>query len=152
MTEHDVIKRPKPDGFSTVTPYLLVAGVERLLAFVHDAFDAEILVKKDRPDGTVMHAEVRIGDGMVMMGEPTPPFEARPGSIYLYVDDCDVAYPQALAAGGTSVMEVTSMDHAGQRYGGVRDPSGCVWWIATSIQSARSLAPSESVQLDPSDQ
>jgi uncharacterized glyoxalase superfamily protein PhnB len=89
------------------------------------------MMRLDRQDGSVMHIEVRIGDSVVMMGEPMEAFGAMTASIYLYVEDCDAVYQRALEAGGTSIMEPMDMPHAGERYGGVRDPSGNLWWIAT---------------------
>ncbi|GIW42756.1 MAG: hypothetical protein KatS3mg077_0038 [Candidatus Binatia bacterium] len=95
---------PIREGFHTVTPYLLVEGAARLIDFLSAAFDAEILDRKFRPDGTVIHAELRIGDSMVMLGEASSEFRPIPASVYLYVPDCDRVYQQALAAGGESVF------------------------------------------------
>ena len=122
-----------PDGYRAVTPYLLVPGVARLAEFMRDAFGAVEVARQARPDGTVMNLEVRIGDSMVMAGEPMGEFGPMPGQIFLYVEDCDTVYRRALEAGGESVMELTTMKHNGERYGGVRDPSGNVWWVATHV-------------------
>lgn len=126
--------KPVPDNYKAVTPYLIVPGVAELLRFLNKAFDATEILRLKRPDGSIMHAEVRIGDSAVMMGEPMGAFGPMPASIYLYVTDCDSVYKQALAAGGVSVMEPMNMEHSGQRYGGVKDPSGNIWWIATHIE------------------
>jgi PhnB protein len=115
--------KPIPDGFHSVTPYLFVDGVAKLLDFVKAAFDAKEEVCLRRDDGSVMHAVVRIGDSPVMMGDPTGPaaeFGPMPSSIYLYVNDCDSVYQRALEAGGKSVMEVTDIPFNGERYGGKR--------------------------------
>ncbi len=125
---------PIPDGYHAVTPYLLVDRVGELIDFLTQAFDAEPKLRLDRPDGSIMHAEVRIGDSVVMMGEPMAEFGAMPSSIYLYVGDCDAVYQRALQAGATSVMEPTDMYHAGERYGGVQDRSGNIWWVATHVE------------------
>lgn len=125
--------KPVRDGFHTVTPYLLVAGVARLISFASDAFEADVLSRETRPDGEIMHAEVRIGDSMVIMGEASDEFGSMPASIYLYVNDCDVVYQRALDAGGSSVFEITDLP-SGERYGGVRDPCGNIWWIATHVE------------------
>ncbi len=125
---------PVPEGYHTVTPYLLVDGVPELIAFLEEAFNAEVTFRLARPDGTIMHAEVSIGDSIVMMGEPMGEFGPMPTSIYLYVADCDSIYQRALQAGAASVMEPTDMYHAGERYGGVKDSSGNLWWIATHIE------------------
>lgn len=121
--------------YQAVTPYLIVPGVATLLDFLAKAFGAHEVSRLHRPDGTIMHAEVRIGGSTVMMGEPTAGFDAMPASLYLLVDDCDVAYRRALDCGGVSVMEPADMHHSGQRYGGVKDPSGNVWWIATHAET-----------------
>jgi PhnB protein len=119
--------------YHTVTPYLIVADVPRLLEFLAEAFGAAERIRLARPDGSVMHAEVAIGDSIVMMGEPKGNISAMPASIYLRVDDADAAYRKAIEAGGTSVSEPTDQPHAGERYGGVKDPCGNLWWPAMSI-------------------
>ncbi len=86
-----------------------------------------------------MHAEVRIGDSMLMMGEASSDFGPMPTSIYLYVTDCDAVYIRAMQAGGTSVFEVMDLP-SGERYGGVKDPCGNIWWIATHVED---LSPEE---------
>jgi PhnB protein len=125
---------PIRDGFHAVTPYLMVAGVPRLLDFLAKAFGAQEAFRLQRPDGSIGHAEVRIGDSMVMLGEPMGPFGPMPTQIYLYVDDCDAVYRRALQAGGAMVMEPTTMPFSGERYGGVKDPAGNIWWVATHIE------------------
>ncbi len=89
-----------------------------------------------------MHAELEIRGSMVMIGEPMGEFGPMPSSIFLYVEECDAVYARALEAGGESVMEVTTMEHAGVRYGGVRDGSGNIWWIGTQLENV----PFEEVQ------
>ncbi len=123
-----------------VTPYLIVSDVARLAAFLKKAFDAEELISLGREDGSVMHVEMRIGDSMVMMGEPMGELGPMPASIYLTVEDCDSVYQRAVHAGGVSIMEPMDMPHAGERYGGVRDPAGNLWWVATQIEE---LTPEE---------
>lgn len=125
--------KTKPDGYHTVTPYLMVPGVAPLLDFLRQAFDAKETLVLKRPDGGVMHAEVKIGDSTVMMGEPMGPWPAMPGSMYLYVDDVDTLYKRALQAGATSVMEPANQFY-GDRHGGVKDASGNIWWIATHVE------------------
>ncbi len=129
-----MIVKAIPDGYGAVTPYLLVEGVEELLAFLGRAFGAEEEYRLKRPDGTIMHAEARIAGSPVMMGEPMGEFGPMPASIFLYVEDCDAIYARAIESGGVSVMAPTTMEHAGERYGGVRDPSGNLWWIATHLE------------------
>jgi PhnB protein len=125
--------KPIREGFHTVTPYLFTKNSARLIAFLCEAFAAEVLGRKDRPDGAVMHAELRIGDSMVMLGDASGDFGPMPTSIYLYVPDCDTVYQQARAAGAISISEVRNMP-SGERYGGVKDPVGNIWWIATHVE------------------
>jgi PhnB protein len=124
---------PVAIAYHTVTPYLIVPDVPRLLKFLVDAFGAVERVRVPRPDGSVMHAEVAIGDSIVMMGEPTGDIGPMPTSIFLRVNDADASYRQALAAGATSVAEPVDQPHAGERYGGVKDPCGNIWWPATPL-------------------
>ncbi len=128
---------PIPKGYHTVTPYLIVPGVVNLLDFLKRAFNAEEKFHIMRPDGTVWHAEVKVGDSSIMMGEPMGEFGPMPASIYLYVENCDAVYRRALGAGGVSVMKPTDQP-TGERYGGVKDPSGNIWWIATHIEDVSS--------------
>ena len=123
-----------PFGLHTITPYLVVDGVSRLIEFLGQVFGAELRGDPEyRNDGTVKHAEIKIGDSVVMMGEPSENFEEMPASLYLYVDDCDLTYQRALKAGATSIVEPENYPH-GDRYGGVMDPVGNIWWIAMHIR------------------
>ncbi len=122
-----------PFGLHTITPYLVVESVSTLIQFLQQVFDAESRGDPQyREDGSVKHAEVRIGDSVVMMGEPMDEIGPMPAMMYLYVNDCDATYEKALAAGATSVLEPDNYPH-GDRYGGVKDPVGNIWWIVTHI-------------------
>ena len=125
--------RPIPEGYRTVTPYLIVQGADAVLDFVTRAFGAEQRLRMDREDGTVAHAEVTIGDSVVMLAEAGDDWPAMPGNIHLYVDDCDETYASALEAGGTSLREPENQFY-GDRSGGVRDPGGNTWWITTHVE------------------
>jgi PhnB protein len=125
--------KPIPDGYHTVTPYLTVPGVARLIDFLKQAFDATEIERLARPDGTVMHAEVRIGDSVIMMGEPIGQFTALPVSLYIYVKDADAAYQRALHAGATPLTDPVEQFY-GDRSGSIQDPSGNRWFIATHIE------------------
>ena len=125
--------RPIPEGYSTVTPYLIVEGADAVLDFVARAFGAEQRLRMDRDDGTVAHAEVTIGDSLVMLAEAGGEWAAMPGNIHLYVEDCDETYARALDAGGTSLREPETQFY-GDRSGGVRDPGGNTWWITTHVE------------------
>ena len=131
--EQAMSAKPIRDGFHTITPYLFVENAAGLVKFLTAAFGGEVIAKMERPDGSMAHVEMRIGDSMLMLGEPTPKFPAMPSSIYLSVTDCDAVYARAVAAGGTSVSPVMTMP-SGERYGGIKDPAGNLWWVATHVE------------------
>ena len=125
---------PIPEGYHSVTPYLMVRGVGRLIGFLKAAFDAtEVVPAMKRSDGTIAHAEYRIRDSIVMMGEPMGRFEPMPSTIHLYVSDADAVYERALRAGAASIMEPANQFY-GDRSAGVRDSCGNIWWIATHTE------------------
>lgn len=119
-----------PDNYHTVTPYLVVPGAAKVIDFLKQTFDAKEIVRMAGPGGSIAHAEVKIGDSVVMMGEPMPGQTPMPAQLYVYVKDVDAVYTKALAAGGTSVREVADQFY-GDRNGAVKDPCGNHWGIAT---------------------
>ena len=125
--------KPIPDGYHAVTPYLVIKGVPALLDFMEQAFDAVEIERSEHPEGGILHAQAKIGDSIVMMGEPRGDFKAMPAALYLYVTDTDTTYKRALQAGATSVMEPADQFY-GDRNAGVKDPVGYMWWIATHIE------------------
>ncbi len=127
--------KPIPDGYHSVTPYLTVEGAAKLIDFLVEAFGAEETFRMGPTGGPVMHAEVRIGDSMVMVGDATGAEFAQPtrASIHLYVSDVDGVYKKALSAGGTSLREPADQFY-GDRSAGVSDAFGNQWWIATHIE------------------
>ncbi len=128
-------KESRP-GYNTITPYLVVSGAARLIEFLTAAFDATEYIRHSEADGTVHHAEVKIGDSNVMMSDARPDSPAFASMIFLYVDDADESYRRALAAGATSIREPRDESH-GDRMGGVIDPVGGQWWMATPIGTRR---------------
>ena len=123
---------PIPQGYGTVTPFLRVADAAKLIDFLKQAFAAEVTFRMDGPDGSVMHAEVKIGDSMVMIGQAPAGQEMR-AMLNLYVPDTDALYNSAMAAGATSIREPANQFY-GDRSGGVRDICGNEWWMATHIE------------------
>jgi PhnB protein len=117
-------------GFRTVTPYLIVEGAADLIAFAVAALGAEEVRRDLRPDGTIMNAEIRVGDSIVELAEAGEAWPARPGALHVYVPDTDATYRRALAAGATSLYAPAEMDY-GERSAGVQDPTGNHWYIAT---------------------
>jgi len=124
--------KPVPEGHHTVCPYLVVPGVAKLIEFVKQVFDAKEVYVSRRPDGSVMHAEVKIGDSIVMMGEGADS-KNFPGMLHLYMEDVDAVYQRAVQAGAKSLREPADQPY-GDRSGGVEDAFGNQWWISTHIQ------------------
>jgi PhnB protein len=125
--------KPIPEGYHNVTPYLTVKGANRLIEFLKRAFGAEEKERFQQPDGTIMHAELKIGDSIIMLGEANEKWEARPANLYLYVTDTDTTYRRAVETGATSVMEPSDQFY-GDRNAGISDPAGNFWWIATHVE------------------
>ena len=130
---------PIPEGFHTVTPYMIVADVDEFLDFLKAAFGATQTERIPGQDGQTGHAEVLIGDSYVMMGRAQDQFPALPCMLYLYVPDTDATYAQALASGAKSLQEPADMFY-GDRNGIVQDPAGNTWCIATHQED---LTPEE---------
>jgi PhnB protein len=129
--------KPIPERYHSVTPYLVVQGVPQLLDFMKRTFNSTELERVPRPDGTISHAEVRIGDSVVMMGEANAQSKPMPTMLYVYVEDVDAVYERALKAGAKSVRELKD-EFYGDRAGGVEDPMGNQWWIATHKEDVSS--------------
>jgi len=136
----------KPDGYHTATPYLIVKDAAGAIEFYKKAFGATELERIADAGGKIRHAEIKIGDSPFMMTEETPSFpdylspESRGGTpvhIYLYVEDVDRVQAQAIAAGAKELMPVKDQFY-GDRSGGVTDPFGHVWYIATRIEDVSS--------------
>jgi PhnB protein len=125
--------KPIPDGYHSVTPYLVVQGANKLIDFLKQAFGAEEIERIASPEGDIMHAEVKIGDPFMMMGDAMGGFNPMPAMIYLYVNDADATYQRALRAGATSIREPENQFY-GNREAGVKDAAGNIWWIATHIE------------------
>lgn len=121
----------KPAGYSTVSPYLLCASAQAVVDFLVATFDAEPLRRHEAPDGRIAHTEVRIGDTVVMLGEPGGEGPLPAAHLHVYVPDVAASWGRALAAGGTPVQEPQRKGDGDLR-GGVKGPGGHTWWIATA--------------------
>lgn len=117
-----------PAGYHTITPCLSVQGAAELITFLEQAFNARELERFETPQGSIAHATLQIGDSIIMVGERKD--EAMTSAFYLYVDDADAVYGQALAAGAVSLLEPADQ-FWGDRQGAVRDRFGNLWQIAT---------------------
>jgi PhnB protein len=132
--------KPVPDGYHTLTPYLVVDGAEKIIKFMKDAFGAQFAFEPmKRPDGKIMHAELKIGDSIVMISDASERAKATSAMLHVYVPNVDAVYQMALKAGGTSVMEPSDMFY-GDRSGGVQDPAGNQWHIGTHVED---VSPAE---------
>jgi PhnB protein len=125
-----------PDGFETVTPYLIVRGAAAAIEYYKKAFGAVELLRLPGKDGSIGHAEIKIGKGVVMLADEGPEHSGpqklggSPVSLMFYVDDVDVVHARAVAAGGKSARAVADQFY-GDRTGGIVDPFGHIWWIHT---------------------
>jgi len=122
-----------PAGFHTITPYLVVDDASKLIEFLQAAFAAQARGISKAPDGLIMHATVRIGDSMVMLGNSRGPWLAKPACLYMYVPNVDEVYQRAMSAGAES-LNAPRDEFYGDRIAGVKDPCGNLWWIGTHIE------------------
>jgi PhnB protein len=139
--------KPIPEGYHSVTPYLVVDGAARAIEYYEQAFGAKERVRMSAPDGKIGHAELEVGDALVMLSDPLPQFVGRSPkelggtsvSLFMYVEDVDATVKQAVDAGATVTMEVADQ-FWGDRFGAVTDPYGHLWTIATRVED---LTPDE---------
>jgi PhnB protein len=132
--------KPIPEGYSTVTPYLIIKNASKAIDWYKQALGAQELFKMASPDGRVMHAEIRIGNSPIMICDEFPEMSADWRSpetlggvscgLWIYTDDCDAAYEKAISAGAKSVSPPADM-FWGDRYGQFTDPFGHSWGVAT---------------------
>jgi PhnB protein len=122
--------KPIPDGFTAITPYLVVPDVKALMAFLTNAFGATEHFKLEMPGGNVGHADMVVFGSHIMLGQSGPHHPPVPAMLYLYVEDCDAVHAKALAAGATLDQPVKDQFY-GDRSGSVKDSNGNIWWVAT---------------------
>ena len=138
---------PIPDGYSSVTPYLIISGAKVAIEFYKTVFGATERLCLPGPDGRVAHAELEIGDSVIMLADECPERGAKspqtyggsPVSIHLYVNNSDQVYAKALAAGAKSIRPVENQFY-GDRSGGFTDPFGHQWHVATHVED---VSPAE---------
>lgn len=122
----------QPADHSTVSAYVMARDAPKLIDFATEIFGATTVMRLAREDGSIMHASIRIGDSVVMIADATEGFPAFPVWLHVYVPDVDATYRKALATGATAVQAPTEKGD-GDRRGGVMDPVGNTWWIATAV-------------------
>ena len=133
--------KPIPEGYHSVTPYLAVDDASTAIEFYQRAFGAKERMRMPTPDGKIGHAELEIGDSLIMLSDPFPHSRTRPpkelggttGGVFLYVEDVDAAFQQAIDAGASVTMPLEDM-FWGDRFGSVMDPFGHNWSFATHIE------------------
>jgi uncharacterized glyoxalase superfamily protein PhnB len=122
-----------PEGYRTVTPYILAPDAPALIEFMAKAFGATEQSRVSGPDGRIVHAEVMIGDSRVMLAEATADFPAMPAMLFLYLEDVDAAFRQAVEAGAIILTEPGDQPY-GDRSAGLKDTFGNHWWLSTHVR------------------
>jgi PhnB protein len=139
--------KPIPDGYHAATPYLTVRDAAKAIDFYKRAFDATEMYRMEGPEGKVAHAELKIGDSVIMLGDEMPGSETRSpqslggttAGVFLYVKDVDAAFHKATTAGAKATAQPADM-FWGDRYGKLMDPFGHAWSLATHKED---VAPAE---------
>jgi PhnB protein len=135
------VARPVPEGYHTATPYLIIGGAAQAIRFYKRAFDATELIHLPGPDGRIAHAELKIGDSIIMLADEVLDMGYRsprslggsPVSLLLYVEDVDAVFQRAVAAGAL-VLRPLANQFYGDRSGTLEDPFGHLWTVATHIE------------------
>ena len=122
----------KPDGYPSVSVYIMARGGQSVIDFVTAVFDATPLRRFDH-DGRILHAEMRLDDSVIMLADAHGEWPPVPAWLHVYVPDVDATYQRALAAGGSSIQAPSQRDGDPDKRGGVADPSGNQWWISTQV-------------------
>jgi PhnB protein len=133
--------KPIPEGYHTLTPYLAVSDAAQAIQYYKKAFGAKERVRMDAPGGKIGHAELEIGDALLMLADQFPQASTKPptelggtsASIFMYVEDVDAVVKQAVDEGATITMEVVDQ-FWGDRFGSIKDPFGHSWSIATHVE------------------
>jgi len=133
--------KPVPDGYTTATPYLTVRGGAKAIDFYKEAFGAKELFRMPGPDGKIMHAEILIGNSHIMLADESDSAETKSpqtlngstGGIFLYLEDVDSSFQQAVKAGAKQTMPLQNM-YWGDRFGKLTDPFGHKWMLASHVE------------------
>lgn len=119
-----------PEGYQAVTPYLIINNAAAFIEFTKTVFNAEVVNKHMRDETIIMHGEIKIGNSIIMFADSTDQYHPMPASFFIYVDDTDKTYANALSNGAVAVTQIADQSYG--RSGGVKDAFGNTWWI-TSI-------------------
>lgn len=123
-----------PDGFAVVIPYIFADGAGAYVSFLKAAFGAREIGRSTAPDGRIANCQLRFATATIMVSEASEQFLASSAAFYLYVADADAAMTTAEKAGAERIMDVTDLPY-GDRQGGVRDPSGNIWWVSQRLSA-----------------
>lgn len=128
MTHH---RNWKPASYPSLSPYLVVSGAQKLIDFAEAAFGATGIRRYERSDGSIMHAEVRIDDSVLMLSDPAEGYPAIPSMVHLYVADVDQVFAKAIAAGASQVEAPRTHEGESDKRGMLVDPCGTTWVLST---------------------
>ena len=120
-----------PDNYPTVSPYLIIKNAAVFIQFMQDVFNATLVNNHMRDENIIMHAELKIGNSMIMLADSTSQYPPDTAGLFIYVEDADSTYNTALEKGATSVTALSDQPYG--RTGGVKDPFGNTWWITSVI-------------------
>lgn len=124
----------KPEGYNSVSPYLVVDDAQELIDFLEAVFGAEEKRRYDLPDGSIMHVEVQIDDTIVMISDGGESFPSFSSLLHVYVDDVDAVFKRAIKAGGTALEHPQQREGDPDRRGSFEDPSGNTWSVSTQME------------------
>lgn len=125
----------KPAAYTSVSPYLVVSGAQTVIDFVKAAFGAKELRRYDRPDGAIMHAEMRIDDSVLMLSDAAEGYPSFPSMVHVYVSDVDQVFEKALAAGASEIEAPRTHEGETDKRGMVADPCGNTWVLSTQVSA-----------------
>ena len=120
-----------PDGYPTISPYLIIKNAGAFITFMQDVFGATLSNKHMRDENIIMHAELKIGNSLIMLADSTDQYPPNNAGFFIYVEDADVTYKKALDNGAISITEMSDQSYG--RTGGVKDSFGNTWWITSVI-------------------
>jgi uncharacterized glyoxalase superfamily protein PhnB len=127
------MKNPAPEGYTSVSPYLMVDSLEKEMEFLQAVFDAEVKEQLRNAEGQLWHCEARIGNTIVMLGQAQKDRPAGQSMLYVWVDNVNGAHRRALKQGAASIQEPMDQFY-GNREAGIKDPEGNIWWIAQEVE------------------
>src|SRR5690242_10742972 len=120
-----------PEDYQTVTTYLIIKNAVAFIQFMQTVFNAEVVNKHMRDENTIMHADLKIGNRIIILADSTPQYAPANPNLFIYVEDADATYKKAIDNGAATVTELTNQSYG--RSGGVKDSFGNTWWITSVI-------------------